>query len=510
MKVIAFLSALPVTLVGAGYADLSGVLHTTSGLVRGHKAPRAPNVTAYLGIPYAQPPISNLRFAPPLRYESTGNKFFGDKLGNSCPIYSTYTSDLLPDPNAGLNFTEAGVEYFNAIAQVNETFSEDCLTLNIWSKNVGQGRRTGVLLFVPGGGYVAGSANAKTYDGAKFVDQEDIVVVTFNYRVNILGFPGAPGTGNLGLLDQRLAVEWVRDNIAKFGGDPSRITIAGQSAGGGSVDYYSYAWTGDPIVAGFIAESGTVQLVEPLPEDLAAENWFNTTGLLGCGNATSNRDEVLRCMRLKNVSEIMGATTQVSIGSVLFTPFVDEVTVFKDYPARAAVGNFTKRPLLIGHNDFEASLFDLIQRLKGVVLPSFWSDFQSARFFCPVAARAKISTQYNIPTWRYRYFGDWADMRLSKIVPTGAYHGAEVNVLFDTVPHGHGIPGSTQEELKFGRYMRGAWANFVADPIHGLEKYGWPAYSSSTESLVRLAYGNSSTTSVAYPSIYDSSCNFPA
>ena len=79
-----------------------------------------------------------------------------------------------------------------------------------------------------------------------------------SYRLNIFGFPGSPNaTQNLGLLDQRLAVEWVRDNIAGFGGDPTRITLFGQSAGGASVDYYSYAWTSDPIVAGFIPESGT-------------------------------------------------------------------------------------------------------------------------------------------------------------------------------------------------------------------------------------------------------------
>lgn len=309
------------------------------------------------------------------------------------------------------------------------------------------------------------------------------------------------------MLDQRLAVEWVRDNIEKFGGDPSRITIAGESAGGGSVDYYSYAWTEDPIVAGFIAQSGTVQLVEPLPKELAAENWLNITRLIGCGDGTSTANEVLNCMRSKPISEIMGAIAQVSFEAVLFTPFVDGITVFEDYPTRAAAGDFIKRPLLIGHNDFEASLFDLIQRLRGVVLPpSFWQDFQSVRFFCPVAARASVSTRYDVPTWRYRYFGDWPDMRLSETIPTGAYHGAEVDVLFDTVPHGHGIPESTQEELRFGRYLRGAWAAFVIDPACGLEKYGWPAYSLNTKSLVRLAYRNASSLNVAYPSTYDSSC----
>ena len=444
--------------------------------------------------------------------------------GYSCPISSTTTSDLLPNPLAGLNFTAAGLQYFNGIAQVDETFSEDCLTLNIWTKYTG-GKPKGVMLSVPGGGYVAGSSNSRTYDGSKFVDQENIIVVSFkyvgkhqaihfctinnySYRLNILGFPGAPGTRNLGLLDQRLAVEWVQHNIAKFGGDPSRITLAGESAGGGSVDYYSYAWAEHPIVAGLISQSGTIPLVQPLSKEIAAENWFNTSASLGCGNKTSDSNQVLDCMRGKNVTVIMNAISQASIGSVLFTPFVDGVMVFDDYKVRSAAGKFTKKPLLIGHNDFEASLFDLIQRLKNITLPqSFWYAFDNARFFCPVADRAAVNAKYNLPTWRYRYFGDWPDMRLSKTIYTGAYHGADVNILLDTIPHGTGIPKSTREEIAFGKYMRGAWAAFVSDPERGLREYGWPNYDPDTESLVRLAYMNATELDTASPTPYDSVCN---
>lgn len=101
--------------------------------------------------------------------------------GYSCPISSTTTGDLLPNPQAGLHFTAAGVQYFNGIAQINESFSEDCLTLNIWTKHTKGGKPKGIMLSVPGGGYVAGSSNSRTYDGSRLADQEDIIVVSFKY-----------------------------------------------------------------------------------------------------------------------------------------------------------------------------------------------------------------------------------------------------------------------------------------------------------------------------------------
>lgn len=116
---------------------------------------------------------------------------------------------------------------------------EDCLTLNVWTKpQAGEGEeKKAVLVFIHGGSFISGSSRVPVYNGQHIAGNQDVVLVTLNYRLNIWGFPGAPGkTQNLGLLDQRLALEWVRDNIAGFGGDPDRITVFGQSAGGGSVD----------------------------------------------------------------------------------------------------------------------------------------------------------------------------------------------------------------------------------------------------------------------------------
>lgn len=142
--------------------------------------------------------------------------------------------------------------YANFINLLNNTQSEDCLTLNVWSRPTNNSRNDvvpgaelkPVLVWVYGGRFSAGTSNTPFYHGEFLSDAQDLVVVTFNFRMNIFGFPGAPEleVKNLALLDQRLAVSWVRDNIAAFGGDPSRITIAGQSSGAWAVSNWAYAF----------------------------------------------------------------------------------------------------------------------------------------------------------------------------------------------------------------------------------------------------------------------------
>jgi cholinesterase len=326
-----------------------------------------------------------------------------------------------------------------------------------------------------------------------------------SYRLTVLGFPGNPsGTNNLGLLDQRLAVEWVRDNIENFGGDPSRITLFGQSAGAASIDFYSYAWNSDPIAAGFIAESGNV-FGWGLPNSKAATAaaWYNVTTTLGCGNASSNQATVLSCMRQQNYTAILNAIpTAAGTTGILgfFVPTVDDTVVFANYSQQTPA----KVPMLIGNNNYESGLFRTEFALDGIFFSdAFWDDFTLQEFTCPCGIRANASVAANNPTWRYRYFGVFPDLAISS--EAGTWHAAEIPIIFDTVP---ATPGPTQAEISIANYMRGAWAAFAKDPISGLTKYGWPTYNTSQDTLIRLAYDNITGPNLINPYKYDADCVF--
>jgi carboxylesterase type B len=226
----------------------------------------------------------------------------------------------------------------------NTNQSEDCLTINVFTPpNTNAGSKKPVMLWIYGGAFTIGDGGMAAFDPVQFVNNQDLIVVTFNYRVNLFGFPGAPGLEHLnpGLLDQRLATEWVRDNIAVFGGDPGRITAFGESAGGSSVDFYAYVYPNDPIVAGLIAQSGAatgngvgsgVGLIRRVNDHRA---WYSLSKKLGCGGEEAGA-ATLACAKRKTLNEVSSA----GVGG--FGPWVDNKTVFADVMDRARDGQFMK------------------------------------------------------------------------------------------------------------------------------------------------------------------------
>jgi len=320
-----------------------------------------------------------------------------------------------------------------------------------------------------------------------------------------------------------LAVEWVRDNIVEFGGDASRITLFGQSAGASSVDYYSYAWAEDPIVHAFIPMSGTAIGFGQQPAGNATRAWFNLTGRVGCGGASDNHDAVSKCMLGKPARELASAVPVNFItdsdNSLAYGPTVDETVVFSDYISRKPAA----RPLLIGHTDFEAGLFRLLA-------PDFpdqiWTLVNQKAFVCPSAIRSMLSLAFGNPTWRYRYFGDFPNLVLTNTPPSGAWHSGEVGaitfssllplcggltwiqlpLLFNTTLASSNVVPDTPAEVEIGKYFRGAWATFAKDPTNGLTKYGWPQYSPNTSTLIRIAYNNQTGPNLATGNMYDVDC----
>ena len=285
---------------------------------------------------------------------------------------------------------------------------------------------------------------------------------------------------NVGLLDQRLAIEWARRNIAAFGGDPNRITLFGQSAGGASTDYYSYAWTKDPIVNGFIAESGVVNsFFSPASADNTAA-WYGITQQLGCGSSVDGVQSTVACMRGKSMNDLLA----VSASAPQFGPTADGTLVLADYTEAGNSGRFIKKPILLGNNDYEAGSIKVIFGNMGKTLSlEQWALLNLQTFTCPVGSAAQYRAINNVPVWRYRFFGDFPNTRLTQDPNSGAWHGSEISQVFGSSELA-GLP-NTQAETAISSYIMSAWADFAKNPTTALSAapFSWPRYDTKGKQL---------------------------
>ncbi|EFQ35165.1 carboxylesterase [Colletotrichum graminicola M1.001] len=474
---------------------------TTSGRVDGHVASGADQVSEYLGIPYAQPPVGALRFQPPATYDASSSPINGSAFGHQC-MQPASNSPISLETIMQLGIPASAADVTKVLEDTGSQ-SEDCLTLNVWTKPQTGDTKKAVLVWVHGGAFVTGSSRIPAYNGKFIADQEDVVVVSMNYRLNIFGFPGNPiSAPNLGLLDIRMAMQWIRDNVEQFGGDAKRITMFGQSAGGSLVDYYSYAYASDPIANGFIPMSGVANGFGVFANETVSQKWFQISSIVGCGSASTNPKDVSDCMSKKNAAELIATlantTSPVSAG-LTFAPVVDEHLIFADY----AIRDSAQAGYLIGNAENEAGLFKIG---APTVNETYWFGFNLVAYTCPAARRAARAVSAGHPTWRYRYFGDFPNMAVTTTPPSGAWHASELPVLFDTAPQT--AVKSTEQEIAVGKYMRGAWAAFAKDTQSGLLNYNgqWPMYQINGATLNRISFENQTGTNLALGDSYDGYC----
>ncbi|RWA11924.1 hypothetical protein EKO27_g3154 [Xylaria grammica] len=287
----------------------------------------------FLGIPYAQPPTGPLRFKSPQ------------------PPNDTYETPL--------DASSYGYSCYQESATFN--ISEDCLTLNVVRPhNVTETDRLPVLVWIYGGGLFSGSSADPQYNlsGVVRVSQESqqpVIAVSINYRVGIFGFFQTPqvlaeGSSNAGLLDQRLALTWIQENIATFGGDPDRVTVWGESAGAQSIALHLHSFGGrdDKLFQAAILESGSSIGVALQPLAYYASPVDNLAQTVGCNDTLDQ----LACLRGVSPEKIFSAR-----GSIYWDPLVDG-DFLTDYPSvLAEAGSFIKVPLLIGNNNDEGISF---------------------------------------------------------------------------------------------------------------------------------------------------------
>uniref|UniRef100_A0A452F9F4 Carboxylic ester hydrolase n=1 Tax=Capra hircus TaxID=9925 RepID=A0A452F9F4_CAPHI len=289
-------------------------------------------VHTFLGIPFAKPPVGPLRFAPPEPPES----WSGVKDGTSQP------AKCLQDPD-GMKT----MELWN-VTLPSTSMSEDCLYLNIHTPaHSHKGSNLPVMVWIHGGGLVLGMASI--YDGSALAAFEDVVVVVIQYRLGLLGFFSTGdkyATGNWGYLDQVAALRWVQQNIAYFGGDPGRVTIFGESAGGISVSLHVISPMSQGLFHGAIMESG-VALLPGFTVNSSDKVSKLVANLSACGQVDS--EALVDCLRHKNEEEVLAINKHFKT----IPGLVDEIFLPKHPLELLASADFQPVPSIIGVNNDE-------------------------------------------------------------------------------------------------------------------------------------------------------------
>ncbi|KAB8231411.1 cholinesterase [Aspergillus alliaceus] len=494
--------------------NIGGPVNTTTGIIRGKPSPLRSSVSMYLGIKYAKAPKGALRFAAPVPVHRSPGVSNTTSFPSDCPC------NRVPANKAHM-LGPVGEKIAKSLSQENHFLDEDCLALNIWTKPQQGERKKAVIFYIHGGAFWLGSGSITATDGSVLADENDVVVVSFNYRLSIFGFSGAPGQPwNVGLMDQRLALEWTKANIAGFGGDPSRITVIGQSVGGISADMLAFSYPRDPIAHAFIAMSGVASsyFSAAMQGKYPQKTWYQVSADLGCGGREAG-EATVSCMRSKSQDALLNAIKPLGIQSpiVPFWPVPDGNLVPKNYETDGNAGRFARVPFLAGSAEWEMGLFfviplmymnlteDQVAALPVGLIRPLDDLITLIAFTCPTAESIGFRRKYQLPVWRYRNYG--GDYNNTKLGPAGScWHASDVFVLFGTASFVTGVEDS-EFEAKAAAYMRDAWTTFAKDPYNGLNtRLHWPQYDPLTKSMIQLSYKQQTEASYTFNWKVDAFC----
>lgn len=481
-------SLLALSLLGlSAAAPARPVVQTTSGELAGKALD---GVDAFLGVPYAAPPVDALRWRAPQPVPSWTGQRDAAQFGPACyqevaSAWGPYSSEFL----AGL------------------PISEDCLLLNVWKPAKGSPGLP-VVVYIHGGAFAGGAGHVATYDGADLA-RRGLVVVTINYRVGVLGFLAHPGltaegegSGNFGMLDQVAALRWVRANAARFGGDPARVTIAGESAGASSVNYLQVMPAAKGLFSRAISISGA-SMAMPMPKLADGEGNGLALGVR-LGAATVDQLRALPAGQL-----IAAAKMDRSSGSgrLLYVPHFDGKVLPAD-PSRPDAVRASRVPLLTGFNADEMidpsvrSPADLERALRArygnfadrllALYPHETAEQAIAsnsliardRYMAGLLIWAEArSAGSSDPIFLYRH--DWPYPAVRGSASWGAFHSSSLPYLFGNIGLGDRAFTSADHDLS------GHWQNVIAavaqtgNPSrHGLP---WPAFRPGTTQV--MAFG---------------------
>ncbi|HKJ72497.1 MAG TPA: carboxylesterase family protein [Alphaproteobacteria bacterium] len=468
---------------GGTMAKMEPVVSVDGGQIRGQIKD---GVASYLAIPYAASPTGNLRWMPPQPVAAWDGVRDATQYGASCMQGQFGPAPTGTDDNKG------------------PKTSEDCLFVNVWTPEDAKGKNLPVMLWVHGGAYILGSGSLPMYEGTGFA-KSGVVLVTINYRLGNLGFFAHPAIdgqdpngehGNYAFMDQKAALKWVQNNIAKFGGDPNNVTLFGQSAGGASVGYLLTMPSAKGLYQKVIMESGSIRsAVRPLKDSSGGEKSAEEMG-----------QEMAKALGLDNPSaedlrEIPAAKLMAPpAGRFMPGPIEDGKDVMGPTYTELAEGNFNHVPVLLGANSYEVSIMrgadkavpgvlgahldqalklydgygtgDKDMKLKQIAGDIFMVD--GARNYAESLAKA------GVPTYLY-HFDYVASFQRATMPGTG--HIFEIPFVFDTV--NQWSDKATDEDRAYAKKVHPYWVAFAKDSNpNGDDRPMWPQFNTDSKTVM--------------------------
>jgi len=470
--------------------NLSSIIQTSEGSYAGLIKE---DIISWKGIRYAEPPKGDLRWRPPQLPVKFSEIKKAHHYGNICPQRPYGTSSIYENPS--------------------ETQSEDCLFLNIWSKEKTQNTKKPVLVWIHGGRFKRESGSSAIYSG-HYLAKKDVVFVNFNYRLNVFGFFAHPDLvkenpddfiGNYGILDQIMALKWIKKNIAKFHGDPNNITLIGESAGAWSISLLMATDSAKGLFNKVILQSGSYLWKGPhlLNQNCTYNSAIEEGQELAKLLETENIDELRKISQEKLIDLVFSDNNPLSL-----EPIIDG-RLFRDYiPQIYEQGRVNKCDILIGTNadewtvftknkpdeffyNFENSLnrrFILGYRLWiKTYAPNKRSNLRVAfnNYYADLVFNFHSINLANYATnWgsnAYVYYFDKKSIN-SELMDLGSFHGAEIPFVLQTFEHDIYNKNIPMDVRKYADVLSDYWINFAKNGSPNSEDLvHWPLWHTETQ-----------------------------